>query len=61
MLTRNNDVAPQQKYYSDSLLQKPTVGQSVFDNMAMGFATTFIAANILTLWKPYRWRTTRLG
>jgi cell division protein FtsB len=48
MLTRNNDVAPQQKYYSDSLLQKPTVGQSVFDNMAMGFATTFIAANMLS-------------
>jgi hypothetical protein len=47
MLTRQNDVAPSDKYYADSLLTKPTIGQSVFDNLAAGFATPIVAINML--------------
>jgi hypothetical protein len=47
MLTRSNQVAPQQEYYADSLLTQPSLSQSVFHNMAMSFATPIVALNML--------------
>lgn len=47
MLTRSNQVAPQQEYYADSLLTMPSVGKSVFDNLVMGVATPVVALNML--------------
>jgi|GEM_PF-4102141 hypothetical protein len=47
MLTRSNQVAPQQEYYADSLLTQPTLSQSVYNNLAMGFATPIVALNML--------------
>lgn len=47
MLTRSTNVAPQGEYYSDSLLTLPTFTHSVFDNLATGFATPVVAANML--------------
>jgi hypothetical protein len=47
MLTRNNQVAPQQEYYADSLLTMPSTTRSVYDNLVMGFATPVIALNML--------------
>ena len=47
MFTRDTDVAPQQEYYADSLLTKPTVAHSVFTNLSMGFATPIVALNML--------------
>lgn len=47
MLTRSNQVAPQQEYYADSLLTLPTASQSVFHNLSLGFATPIVALNML--------------
>lgn len=47
MLTRREDLAPQQKYYADSLLTLPTMSQSVYHNLAASFATPAIALHDL--------------
>lgn len=47
MLTRSNQVSPQQEYYADSLLTMPSMGKSVFDNLVMGVATPIVALNML--------------
>lgn len=48
MLTRNDNLASPDRYFADSLLTKPTVTQSVFENMAAGFATPFAATQIVS-------------
>lgn len=47
MITRSNQVSPQQEYYADSLLTMPSTGKSVFDNLVMGVATPVVALNML--------------
>jgi hypothetical protein len=47
MLARNSNVQPQEEFYADSLLTKPTLTQSVFDNLAAGIATPVVAINAL--------------
>lgn len=45
MLTRSSEVAPQDKYYSDSLLTVPTESESIYHNLSAGFATPNVAVD----------------
>jgi hypothetical protein len=47
MLTRKENVAPNQEYYADSLLTRPTTAHTVFNNFAASVATPFVALNDL--------------
>lgn len=47
MLTRQDNVSPSQKYYSDSLLTLPSTAQSVFDNFAAGVVSPVVGLNDL--------------
>ena len=47
MLVRNNQVGDPSKFYNDAMMQKPSVSDTVFDNLASGFATPTVALNMV--------------
>lgn len=47
LTTKRDDIAPQSEFYSDSLLQTPSMGKSAIDNFSMAFATPFVMLEAL--------------